>query len=158
MQASSASYVAFDATTNQNIINVDSANNIPGTIGNASYQFSNNELQLSSSLYENTRKSVCLNPSMIIAGVQTFVAFAIPASLTTGTAVEVWFSESSGKIFSSSIKSLSSGYVFELDISGVKDSTPVTLSTGTVYVLLVHVDSSGAYTTAQIVDKVCMTF
>jgi hypothetical protein len=53
---------------------------------------------------------------------------------------------------------LSSGYVFELDINGVKDSTPVTLSTGTVYVLLVHVDSSGAYTTAQIVDKVCIIF
>ncbi len=157
MQVSSSSYVVFDTTTNTSAINVDSANAIPGTIGTVNYQMTSSELQLSSSFSSTqvAKQGICLNPSIIVAGVQTFIAFSLPSSLPSGTAAEVWISHPSGSFaFSSSVRSSSSGYVFELDVRGVKTSTSVSLATNEVYLILIHVDSFGTYVVSQIVDKV----
>ncbi len=157
MQVSSSSYVVFDTTTNTSAINVDSANSVPGTSGTVNYQMTSSELQLSSSFGSTqvAKQSICLNPSIIVAGVQTFIAFSLPSSLPSGTAAEVWISHPSGSFaFSSSVRSSSTGYVFELDAAGAKSSTPVTLATNTIYLILIHVDSFGTYVVSQIIDKV----
>jgi hypothetical protein len=157
MQVSSSSYVVFDTTTNTSAINIDSANAIPGTSGTVNYQMTSSELQLSSSFSSTqvAKQSICLNPSIIVAGVQTFIAFSLPSSLPSGTAAEVWISHPSRSFaFSSSVRSSSSGYVFELDVRGVKASTSVSLATNEVYLILIHVDSFGTYVISQIVDKV----
>jgi hypothetical protein len=117
MEISSASYIVFDTSTNASVIDVDTSNQLPGSTGTVPYSFASEQIQLSTtfSSTETARKGMCLKPPVVIAGVQAFIAFTIPSSLQTGTAVEVWLTSADGKSqLSSAIKATSLGQLYEL--------------------------------------------
>jgi hypothetical protein len=154
MEVSSTSYIVFDTSTNSSVIDIDSSNQVPGASAVVPYSFSTDQIQLSAgfSATETTRKAMCLKPSIIVAGVQTFVAFNIPA-LPSGTAAEVWLSSADGKHHvSASIASKSSGGQQLLLTAGSdSDIQAISLQTNVEYVMLIAVDGSGGFITAQVV-------
>jgi hypothetical protein len=155
MQTSSASYVVFDTVTGASRVNMDAVNYIPGNTGNASIQLVSDHIELTNSFGQSEagRKGVCLNPSYLIGGVQTFVAFEIPKLLPIGTAVEIWLNDATGKYaVHSSVKNVNGNMKFSVDIGTDSSSDSIVLSTNTYYVLLVSVDNSGAFATAQVVN------
>jgi hypothetical protein len=155
MQASSASYVVLDSTTGSSNINMDAASSLPGTTGNASVQAVGDHVEISNTFgqSETGRKAVCVNPSYLIGGVQLFVAFKIPKTLPTGTAVEIWLNEAGGQHKAAAKVSNENGnLVFSLTIGSDSHSDSIVLATNVYYVLLVSVDASGAFATAQVID------
>jgi hypothetical protein len=155
MQVSSSSYVAFDSSTNTGSANMDVANTIPGNTGTATFQLASTHATLSNTFgqSETGRKGVCLNPSYLIAGVQIFVAFELPKVIPSGAAVETWLNDASGKYsLNAAVRNVNGGLVFSLVIGTDSNSVPVSLSTNTYYVLLISVDASGGFATAQIVN------
>jgi tetrahydromethanopterin S-methyltransferase subunit F len=154
MEFSSTSYIVFDTSTNASVIDIDSTNQLPGTSSVVPYSFSNDQIQLSAgfSATETTRKAMCLKPSIIVAGVQTFIAFNVPA-LPSGTAAEVWLHSGDGKYQSSaSIISKSNGnQEFKLSAGIDNDVQSIALQPGVEYIILIAVDSSGGFITAQVV-------
>jgi hypothetical protein len=134
---------------------MDAANSIPGNTGNASIQLVSDHIELTNSFGQSEagRKGVCLNPSYLIGGVQTFVAFEIPKVLPIGTAVEIWLNDATGKYaVHSSVKNVNGNMKFSVDIGTDSSSDSITLATNTYYVLLISVDTSGAFATAQVVN------
>jgi hypothetical protein len=154
MEVSSTSYVVFDTSTNASVVDIDSSNQVPGTSAVVPYSFSSDQVQLSAgfSATETTRKAMCLKPSIIVAGVQTFVAFNIPA-LPSGTAAEVWLSSADGKhhVSASIVSKSSGGQQFLLTAGLDTDVLTISLQTNVEYVMLIAVDSSGGFITAQVV-------
>jgi hypothetical protein len=154
MQVSSASYIVFDTATNASVIDIDTSNQLPGTTGTVPYSFSSEQIQLTTtfSSTETARKGMCLKPPVVMAGVQAFVAFTIPSSLQTGTAVEVWLTSADGKSqVSSAIKATSSGQLYELVGGTEKDTQTLLLETNKQYVLLVSVDESCSFVVSQVI-------
>jgi hypothetical protein len=159
MQVSSSSYIGFDTNSNTSIVNIDDANAIPGVSSAPNYTFTSNELQLSSTFsgVSKTRSAICLNPSIKVGGLQTFVAFKIPNAMPQDTAVEVWLNDVMGKnsIYVSIKNTTAQGLIFEVNTGVGTDETPISLPLNTELVLLIFVDASGTFITAQVVDLVC---
>jgi hypothetical protein len=154
MEVSSASYIVFDTATNASVIDIDTSNQLPGTTGTVPYSFASEQMQLTTtfSSTETARKGMCLKPPVVMAGVQAFIAFTIPISLQTGTAVEVWLTSADGKSqVSSAIKATSSGQLYELVGGTEKDTQTLSLETNKQYVLLVSVDESCSYVVSQVI-------
>jgi hypothetical protein len=154
MEVSSTSYIVFDTSTNASVIDIDSSNQLPGVSAVVPYSFSADQIQLSAgfSATETSRKAMCLKPSIIVAGVQTFVAFNIPA-LPSGTAAEVWLSSADGKhhVSASIVSKSSGGQQLLLTAGSDTDVQLILLQTNVEYVMLIAVDSSGGFLTAQVV-------
>jgi hypothetical protein len=154
MEVSSSSYIIFDTSTIASIIDIESSNQIPGTSAVVPYSFSSDQIQLSAGFgaTETARKAMCLKPSIIVAGVQTFVAFNIP-NLPSGTAAEVWLSSADGKHHvSASIVSKNSGnQELKLSAGSDADTQNISLQVNAEYIMLIAVDASGGFITAQVV-------
>jgi hypothetical protein len=134
---------------------MDAASSLPGTTGNASIQAVGDHVEISNTFgqSETGRKAVCVNPSYLIGGVQLFVAFKIPKTLPTGTAVEIWLNEAGGQHKAAAKVSNENGnLLFSLTIGSDSSSDSIVLATNVYYVLLVSVDVSGAFATAQVID------
>jgi hypothetical protein len=154
MQTSSTSYIVFDSSTRQNSIDIDSANNLPDSTGPVSYSFTNdNELQLTYSSSDTGRKGICLNPSVLVAGLQTFVAFKFPTALPSGVATEIWLQDSNGKFrVLSALRFVGASQSLELTADS-KASSTVSLSPNTNYILLLSVSAFGANLSSQVVTS-----
>jgi hypothetical protein len=101
---------------------------------------------------ETARRSMCLNPSILVAGVQTFIAFKIPSAQSAGTAVEVWLTDVNGQYrVSTSVAQSSSGQQLKLN-SG--ESASVQLNVNTPYIIIIEVDSSASFLTSQVLTTV----
>jgi hypothetical protein len=153
IQASSSSFVSFDTLSNTSSINVEAANSLPGS-SPANYTFSNNAVQVAATFSdtETARRSMCLNPSLLVAGVQTFIAFKIPSAQSAGTAVEVWLTDANGQYrVSTSVTQSSTGQQLKLN-SG--ESASVQLSVNTPYIIIIEVDSSASLLTSQVLTTV----
>jgi hypothetical protein len=158
MQTSSSSYIGFDTSSNTSVVNIDNVNTIPGVSSTPNYTFASNELQLSSTFsgVAKTRSALCLNPSIKVGGLQTFVAFKIPSAMPQDTAVEVWLNDVVGKnsIYVSIKNTTAQGLIFEVNTGVGTDDTPISLPLNTELVLLIYIDASGTFITAQVVDLV----
>jgi tetrahydromethanopterin S-methyltransferase subunit F len=154
METSSASYIVFDTATNASVIDVDASNQVPGASGVVPYTFVNDQLQLSTgfSATETARKSMCLKPSIIVTGVQSFIAFNIP-TLQAGTAAEVWLTSINGQhhVSASIVAKNDGSQTFQLVAGSDIDVQPITLQTNVEYVILTVVDNTGAFITSQVV-------
>jgi tetrahydromethanopterin S-methyltransferase subunit F len=95
---------------------------------------------------------MCLKPSIIVAGVQTFVAFNIP-TLPSGTAAEVWLSSADGShhVSASIISKSTSGQELKLSAGSDTDTQTISLQVNVEYIMLIAVDASGGFITAQVV-------
>jgi DNA-binding beta-propeller fold protein YncE len=154
MQTSSTSYVVFDSSSRQNSINIDSANDLPDSSGPISYSFTNdNQLQLTYSSSDTGRKGICLNPSVLVAGLQTFVAFSFPTALPSGVAVEIWLQDTSGDIsVSSALRFVGGSQSLEITADSSTSST-VSLSSNTNYILLFSVSEFGSDLSSQVITS-----
>jgi hypothetical protein len=154
MEVSSSSYIIFDTSTNASVIDIDSSNQVPGTSAVVPYSFSSDQIQLNAgfSATETARKAMCLKPSIIVAGVQTFVAFNIPA-LPSGTAAEVWLSSADGNyhVSASIISKSTSGHELKLSAGSDIDTQAISIQVNEEYIMLIAVDASGGFITAQVV-------
>jgi hypothetical protein len=154
MEISSSSYIIFDTSTNASVIDIDSSNQIPGTSAVVPYSFSINQIQIGAgfSATETARKAMCLKPSIIVAGVQTFVAFNI-LNLPSGTAAEVWLSSADGNyhVSASIISKSTGGQELKLSAGSDTDTQTISLQVNVEYIMLIAVDSSGGFITAQVV-------
>jgi hypothetical protein len=161
MQTSSTSYVLFDTNSRQSSINLDAANNLPDSSGPISYSFtSDNQLQLSSSSSDTGRKGMCLNPSVLVAGLQTFVAFSFPTTLPSGVASEIWLQDINGDYrVSSALRFVGGSQSLDITADSVTSST-VSLSANVNYILLLSVSSFGSDVSAQVVTlvSICISF
>jgi alpha-tubulin suppressor-like RCC1 family protein len=159
MQTSSTTYVVFDANSLQSSINIDAANNLPDSSGPVSYSFtSDNQLQLSSSSSDTGRKGICLNPSILVAGLQTFVAFSFPTALPSGVASEIWLQDTNGDYqISSALEFVGGAPSLELTADSTT-STVLSLNANVNYILLLSVDSLGSDISAQIVTLVSHSY
>jgi DNA-binding beta-propeller fold protein YncE len=153
MQTSSTSYVVFDSSSSQSSIDIDAANDLPDSTGPVSYSFtSDNQLQLSSSSSDAGRKGICLKPSLLVAGLQTFIAFNFPTALPSGVAAEVWLQDTSADLhISSAIRFAGGSQSLQLTVD-TTSSNAISLSTNTNYVLLMSVGSFGTDLSAQVVN------
>jgi tetrahydromethanopterin S-methyltransferase subunit F len=154
MEVSSTSYIIFDTSTNASVIDIDSSNQLPGTSSVVPYSFSSDQIQLSAgfSATETNRKAMCLKPSIIVAGVQTFVAFNIP-TLPSGTAAEVWLSSADGQhhVSASIVSKSTSGQELKLSAGSATDMQAISLQVNVEYIMLIAIDTSGGFITAQVV-------
>jgi hypothetical protein len=159
MQTSSATYVVFDTNSRQSSINVDAANDLPDSSGPISYSFtSDNQLQLSSSSSDVGRKGICLNPSLLVAGLQTFVAFSFPTALPSGVASEIWLQDTNGDYrISSALEFVGGAPSLELTADSTT-STILSLNANVNYILLLSVDSFGSDVSAQVVTLVSHSY
>jgi DNA-binding beta-propeller fold protein YncE len=159
MQASSTSYIVFDSSSRQSSINIDAANNLPDSSGPISYSFtSDNQMQLTSSSSDVGRKGICLNPSLLVAGLQTFVAFSFPTALPSGIAAEIWLQDISGDYqVSSALRFVDGTQAFELTADSTV-STTVSLSANVTYVLLLFVSEFGSDLSTQVITIVSFHF
>jgi hypothetical protein len=156
MQTQSSSYIVFDANARQNSIDIDAANQIPDSSGPISYTFtSDNQLQLTSS--SPGRKAICLNPSVLVAGVQTFVAFSFP-TLPSGGASEIWLQDTNGDFSVSSSLQFVGGSQSLGVIADSTASTTLSLSANVNYLLLLAVSSFGSDVSAQVITTVSIYF
>jgi sugar lactone lactonase YvrE len=160
MQTSSASFVIFDTNSRQSSINIGAANNLPDSSGPISYSFtSDNQLQLSSSSRDTGRKGICLNPSLLVAGLQTFVAFSFPTALPSGVASEIWLQDTNGDHrISSALEFVGVGQSLELTAGSITSATLLSVNANVTYVLLLSVDSFGSDVSAQIVTLVSHSY
>jgi DNA-binding beta-propeller fold protein YncE len=155
MQTSSTSYIIFDTNSKQSSISIDAANDLPDSSGPASYSFTNdNQLQISSSSSDTGRKGICLNPSLLVAGLQTFVAFSFPTALPSGVASEIWLQDKTSDYrVSSALRFVGGSQSLDLIVDTTTSST-ISLSASTSYILLLSVGDFGADLSAQVVNLV----
>jgi hypothetical protein len=149
--------VLFDTTSNTSSINVEAANSLPGS-SPANYTFSNNAVQVGATFSdtETSRRSMCLNPSLLVAGVQTFIAFKIPSAQSTGTAVEIWLTAANGlHRVSTSVAQYSTGQQLQVSTG---ESASVQLDVNKQYIIIIDVDSSASFFTSQVLTTVSRTF
>jgi alpha-tubulin suppressor-like RCC1 family protein len=159
MQTSSTTYVVFDANSQQSSINIDAANDLPDSSGPVSYSFtSDNQLQLSSSSSDTGRKGICLNPSLLVAGLQTFVAFSFPTALPSGVASEIWLQDTNGDYrVSSGLQFVGGAQSLELTADSTS-STILSLNANVTYILLLSVSSFGSDVSAQVITTVSHSY
>jgi hypothetical protein len=159
MQTSSTTYVAFDTNSRQSSINIDAANDLPDSSGPISYSFtSDNQLQLSSSSSDTGRKGICLNPSILVAGLQTFVAFSFPTALPSGVASEIWLQDTSGDyLISSALQFVGGAQSLELTADSTT-SAILSLNANVNYMLLLSVSSFGSDMSTQIITLVSHSY
>jgi hypothetical protein len=147
MQTSSDTYVAFGTNSNTNAVSV--ASSLPDASGAVNYQFETNHLQLSTifGTSETARRGVCMNPSVKVNGLQTFVAFNIPQDLPSGTtAVEVWMSQKNGATrIGAAVKRVGANHELELSQRAERSSQSAVLQASTDYILLIAVEEAGGY-------------
>jgi hypothetical protein len=159
MQVQSSTYVVFDSSSRESSINIDAANDLPGSSGPISYSFtSDNQLQLTSSSSDTGLKGICLNPSLLVAGLQTFVAFSFPTALPSGVASEIWLQDATSDYRVSSALRFVGG-LQSLDLTADSTtSTTVSLSANVNYILLLSVDEFGSDLSAQVITLVNIDF
>jgi DNA-binding beta-propeller fold protein YncE len=159
MQVQSSTYVVFDSSSRESSINIDAANDLPGSSGPISYSFtSDNQLQLTSSSSDTGRKGICLNPSLLVAGLQTFVAFSFPTALPSGVASEIWLQDTTSDYrVSSALRFVGGSQSLDLTTDSTT-STTVSLSENVNYILLLYVDEFGSDLSAQVITLVNIDF
>jgi hypothetical protein len=155
MEAHSSSYIAFDTNSRQSSINIDATNELPNSSGPASYTFtSDNQLQISSSSSDTGRNGICLNPSVLIAGLQTFVAFSFPVALPSGVACEIWLQDANDDYQISSALRFVGGLQSLALIADSTTSTTMSLNANETYVILLSVSSFGSDVSSQVITLV----
>lgn len=154
VSSTSISYTTL-GSANTSVIDVSASNQIPGSSGVVDYAFQSDRVDLSAAFTNSTRRTLCLSPSVVVSGVQTFVGFSIPSSLPLGAAVEVWLNRVNGSnSVSSSVKNTTTqGMQFTLSSSGDIDSTSVSVPTATNLVMLIYVSATGSSISSQIIDS-----
>jgi DNA-binding beta-propeller fold protein YncE len=159
MQVQSSTYVVFDSSSGQSSINIDAANDLPGSSGSISYSFtSDNQLQLTSSSSDTGLQGICLNPSLLVAGLQTFVAFSFPTALPSGVASEIWLQDTTSDYrVSSALQFVDGSQSLDLTADSTT-STTVSLSANVTYILLLSVSEFGSDLSAQIITLVNIDF
>jgi hypothetical protein len=159
MQSASASYVVFDSASSQNYIDIDGSNKLPGSSGPISYSFtSDGQIQLTSSSTDQ-RRGMCLKPSILVAGVQTFVAFKFPTLLTQGASAEIWLLSEDGQYQISSAVKFAANGAQSLSVSAdSSDYTAINLASDVEYVLLLTASQTGDVLSTQVINLVCITF
>jgi hypothetical protein len=159
MQAQSSVYVIFDESSGQGSINIDAANNLPDYSGPVSYSFtSDNQLQLSLPSSDTGRKGICMNPSVLVAGLQTFVAFSFPTVLPSNVASEIWLQDTTSDYqISSALRFVGGSESLDLTADSTT-STTVSLNTNEKYILLLSVGEFGSDLSAQVITLVSFSF
>jgi hypothetical protein len=159
MQVQSSTYVVFDSSSRESSINIDAANDLPGSSGPISYSFtSDNQLQLTSSSSDTGLKGICLNPSLLVAGLQTFVAFSFPTALPSGVASEIWLQDATSDYkVSSAFRFVGGSQSLDLTADSTT-STTVSLSANVNYILLLSVSEFGSDLSAQVITLVNIDF
>jgi DNA-binding beta-propeller fold protein YncE len=159
MQVQSSTYVVFDSSSRQSSINIDAANDLPGSSGPISYSFtSDNQLQLTSSSSDTGLKGICLNPSLLVAGLQTFVAFSFPTALPSGVASEIWLQDATSDYkVSSALRFVGGSQSLDLTADSTT-STTVSLSANVDYILLLSVSEFGSDLSVQVITLVNIDF
>jgi DNA-binding beta-propeller fold protein YncE len=159
MQVQSSTYIVFDSSSGQSSINIDAANDLPGSSGSISYSFtSDNQLQLTSSSSDTGLQGICLNPSLLVAGLQTFVAFSFPTALPSGVASEIWLQDTTSDYrVSSALQFVDGSQSLDLTADSTT-STTVSLSANVTYILLLSVSEFGSDLSAQVITLVNIDF
>jgi DNA-binding beta-propeller fold protein YncE len=159
MQVQSATYVVFDSSSRQSSIDIDAANDLPDSSGPVSYSFtSDNQMQLTSSSSDTGRKGICLNPNLLVAGLQTFVAFSFPTALPSGVASEIWLQDATDDYrISSALRFVGGSQSLEL-IGDSSTSATVSLSANVNYILLLSISEFGTDLSSQVVNIVTINF